>query len=218
MKDLQKHNKITKLLDHPQDPIRSGAAAPRYNQLMDLVTSSTATLVMWQRRARMISSLTLTITREKKMSRSIRQNLPSYRSRTYLSLEGGSQPVELLLRIKSLKHLSTTVISKTLLRMIRVFYHPLVPIMEEVTPVSHIVLTLIIYSNSIVAHLPTQITHSYFPTNRRVITVKFQRIVAQIELVQEEQPTPTRLPLEGLDPSRVLWEATNKSIPAKNNS
>ena len=152
------------------------------------------------------------------MSRSISQSLQNYHSRIFHSQGGGSLPAELLPRTKSRNHPSTTATSRTLLRMIRVFYHPLVPIMEEVTPVSHMVLTLIIYSNSIVAHLPTQITHSYFPTNRRVITVKFQRIVAQIELVQEEQPTPTRLPLEGLDPSRVLWEATNKSIPAKNNS
>jgi len=91
--------------------------------------------------------------------------------------------------------------------------------MEEVTPASAMVLTPTTSTNSIVVHLLIQITHSYFLIrNKQVITVRFLRTVVQIELVQEGRPTPTRSPLEGLDHSKIQWEATNLFIPVKSNS
>ena len=152
------------------------------------------------------------------MSRSISKSWLNFRSRTYLSQGEGSPPAELLPRTKSHKHPSITVTSRTLLRMIRVFCHlQVLPIMVMEMPASLMVLTLTKSTNSIAAHL-IQITHSYFPTNKKVIKARNLKRVAQTELVQEGQLTPTRSPLEGLDLSRVLWEATNLFIPAKNNN
>ena len=153
------------------------------------------------------------------MSRLISKRWLNFRSRTYLSQGEGSPPAELLPRTKSHKHPSITVTSRTLLRMMRVFCHlQVLPIMVMEMQVSLMVLTLTKSTNSIAAHL-IQITHSYFPTNKKVIKARNLKRVAQTELVQEGQPTPTRSPLEELDPSRVLREViTNLFIPAKNNS
>ena len=153
------------------------------------------------------------------MSRLINRNLLSYHNRISHSRGGGSLPAESLPRTKSLKHPSTTVISRTHHRMIPVFYHQQVPIMEEVTPASLMVPTPTKSSNSIVVHLTMLTTHSYSPIrNKPVITVKLLRIAVRIELVLEGLPTQIRLQLEGSDLSRVLWVATILFTPAKNNS